>query len=122
VIDPDQPDRVIGMLRRSGVISAYAQAFTQRADAVKEVDKMKAFTELSDTVILKETIKANAPLAETLVRDAKFPEGSILIYVRRDEANLIPAGSTQLMTGDTILVLSTRQHAEAVRKWLSSQC
>ncbi|MBN2308630.1 MAG: chloride channel protein [Candidatus Hydrogenedentes bacterium] len=122
VIDPEDPRRVVGMLRRSGIIAAYANAHNQSADLIHRVDAMRALNERSETVLEKHAVRAGSPLAGTRVRDAGFPEGSTLTAVVRGDRTIVPRGSTLIEPGDLLMVLATRQNAGAVHKWLKQQC
>lgn len=122
VVDPDDPTRIIGMLTRTDVVAAYADAYSRGTSLVRRLDEMRALSESSDTVITEETLTAGGELAGKLVRDAGFPSQSTLVKIRRADMNIIPSGSTELQPGDTLVVLCTRRTARQVGKWLREKC
>lgn len=123
VIDPENPDRVIGMLNRADIVTAYADAYRRGGRGLMmRLDEMRALSETSDTVLEEATVTSGAALDGTYVREAHFPEQSTLVKVRRAEETIIPSGSTRLEPGDTLVVLTTRRHARRVRNWLRDHC
>lgn len=122
VVDPDNPGKLLGVLRRADIISAYAEAHAQSASMRKRVDDMRMLSERSETVLMSQAISSKSPLAGGHVRDARFPEGSTLVAIRRNDQTLIPSGATKLELGDVLEVLATRENAREVKKWLKGQC
>lgn len=122
VIDPDAPGRVIGVLRRSGVIGAYAKAHERSAELLGRVDAIRAVSEDSEPVLRREIVTAGAPLDGILVRDAGFPPDSTLAAVQRGDRTIMPRGTTRILAGDILAVLSTRSRSRDVRDWLRERC
>lgn len=118
VIDPDHPDRIIGILDRSHIITAYAEASTQGMELLAKADAMQSLSQQSEMVLEQAHVSAGSRLAHTFVRDAAFPPESTLGAIRRANQTLVPRGSTQILPGDHIFVLTTRDNARTVKKWL----
>jgi len=122
VIDPHDPDRMIGLLRRGDILSAYTVAQKRSAEMLPKADAIKTLSQDHDIIIERAHITSGSVLANTLVKDAGFPEGAVLMNVQRAHEVIVPRGSTRLHAGDRITVLSTRAHAKSVRKWLKEHC
>jgi len=122
VIDPECPGRVIGMLRRSGVIAALALAHHRGVSMVKRVDELRIESEWTETILSEATITAGSALDGAYVRDAGYPKAAILVEVHRANETIVPDGDTRHEAGDRIVVLTTRQQVRAVRKWLKEHC
>jgi CIC family chloride channel protein len=122
VIDPHNPDKVIGVLHRADIIRAYTDAYGTTASAVQRVDQMRGVSEGHEMTLEQDTITVGGKLAGMLVRDANFPPGATLGTIRRGHETLMPRGSTEFRVGDLIVVVSTRNEAGAVKKWLRENC
>ncbi|MHA1600418.1 MAG: CBS domain-containing protein, partial [Alphaproteobacteria bacterium] len=122
VIDPDDPERMLGLLRRSDIIAAYTDARKRSAEMLPKADAMKTLSEEHETVIERAHIAVGSMLADTLVKDAGFPEGTVLMKVSRAHEVIVPRGSTRIQAGDRITVITTRAHAKLLRKWLKQHC
>ena len=64
-------------------------------------------------VIMEIPVAMNAPLEYKQVRDIKWPKDSLLVSIKRGEAEVIPRGETKIYPGDMLLVLcDAEQEAE----------
>ncbi|HOZ45078.1 MAG TPA: chloride channel protein [Candidatus Hydrogenedentes bacterium] len=118
VIDPDHPDRVIGILKRKNIVLAYAEAYRRSREMAPKADAIQAISERSEMVIEQGRVSSGSLLAGLALRDAQFPTDSILGAIRRGEQTIVPRGSTRIMPGDEVVVLTTRENAAAVHRWL----
>lgn len=118
VIDPDHPDHIMGILDRSHIISAYAEASTQGLELLARADAMQTLSQENEMVLEQAYVSAGSRLAHTFVRDAAFPPESTLGALRRASQTIVPRGSTQILPGDRIFLITTRENARDVRKWL----
>jgi CIC family chloride channel protein len=122
VVDPNNPGRVIGMLHRASIVTAYANAYRHTQESMHQADKISALSEPSETVLVEQALTSRSTLTGKVVMDAGFPAGSTLAAVRRGNETIIPRGSTELELGDTLVVLSTRRESTQVKRWLKEQC
>lgn len=118
VIDPERPDRIVGILDRARIVSAYAEAYRRQAELVPRADAIQSLNEESEMVVEQAHVTAGSPLANVYVRDAAFPPESTLGAIRRARETVVPRGSTRIQPGDLIIVLTTRENAHNVRQWL----
>ena len=122
VIDPQNPDRIVGILNRSNILQACSEAHQQGAQLAPKADALKSQEEENAMVIVQAPISAGSLLARVHVRDAHFPPDSTLGALRRAHKTVLPKGSTELLPGDVLIVLTTRENESLVRKWLREQC
>ena len=122
VIDPHDPDRVVGMLDGSCVVSAYAKAYREAQERIRRADHVSTVSQRAETVLIEEAVGSSAPLVDTLVKDAGFPQGATLAAVRRGDETEIPNGMTELGAGDVLIIVCTREREDEVRKWTAANC
>lgn len=121
VIDPLHPSKVIGVLKRQDVINACVDARLRSDEMVARAEHYQDLSRRTSMVIESAVVNAGAPLAGMHVRDAVFPPESTLGAIRRDSDTLVPRGSTQIQPGDELIVLTTRDHGDAIRAWLEER-
>jgi CIC family chloride channel protein len=119
VIDPNRPDHVIGMLKRANIVLAYAEAYGRSSELTERADAFQALREKGRMVVEQAPVTSGSPLAGVLVRDAGFPADCVLGAISRGQQTVVPRGSTRLLPGDELFLLTTRQAAPAVRRWLA---
>lgn len=118
VINPDNPKRLVGMLKRSGILDAYLEARRDRDGSTARGDEMQFSRRAADMVLEEALVASGSPLAGRPVRDAGIPEDAVLGAIRRGQETLTPRGSTVLQPGDALFFITTRTHAEEVRQWI----
>jgi cell volume regulation protein A len=60
-------------------------------------------------------VSPDSPVAGRPVVDLGFPEGALIVLMRRQGESLVPGGTTVLRAGDTLLVLADREALDRVR-------
>lgn len=118
VINPDDPQHLLGILTRSDILNAYAEASQRDHELTPRADAISVLSEGGQMVIEQAPVSSGSRLAGCLVRDADFPEGVILGALRRGHETIVPRGSTQIYPGDWVVALTTRPNLEKLRRWL----
>ncbi len=118
VIDPDNPARIIGVLRRADVVNAYLDAWRRGAEMTSRNEELRAAGEAHRMVLEQSVVSCGAPLAGRQVREAGFPGAATLGAIRRGPETLVPRGDTLIQPGDLLVLLTTTDHAAEVRDWL----
>jgi CIC family chloride channel protein len=103
VISPEDPHTLVGIVRRSEIISAYNTALSRRS----EIEHRARYIELQEENELEYfeicLIEGDKAIGQSLKQLApKMPPDCILISVRRDNKLLIPHGNTIFRKGDLI--------------------
>lgn len=65
------------------------------------------------------TVGENSGFDTQQVRDLTWPDGSLLVAVRRGEREVIPNGDTILKSGDTLIIFTYRHNRAYVRQQLT---
>jgi CIC family chloride channel protein len=119
VIDPNDPARIIGMLTRSDVVSAYATAYRQGGRRMlRRLDEMNVLGRAGESILEEEVVTYGGALAGKLVKEVGFPQGMVLVKVKRGGEQIVPNGSTKLLPGDELVALCARRKARQIREWL----
>lgn len=109
VIDPDDPTRLVGLLRRQNIVRAYRYAILRKMEEQQRQDNVR-LGHLADTEILEITLQSGASAVGRRIKDLDLPAQGLITSIRRDDEVLIPHGETLLQPGDTVVAL-TRQEA-----------
>lgn len=119
VVDPSNPQRLLGVLRRSHVIRAYDVALTKRAAQRHQAQQVRLGS-LSDLAVVELPVKAGAPCVDQRVSGVAWPRDCVVASIRRGRQMLIPHGDTTLHSGDVLVVVAEGEALEAVRRLCSS--
>jgi CIC family chloride channel protein len=113
VVDPDEPGRIIGMLRRRDIIAAYHRARRERPEVAARLDRLRE--SVGGARMFEAEVQEESPLANTEVRSLSLPPDTLLVAVRRGGRTLIPRGDTVLRPGDRVVALAEPGQLEALR-------
>ncbi len=119
VIDPENPRRAIGVLRRVDILNAYLEMWRKGPRAIHRHEEVLLGRESRETVPVTAHVRAGAPAAFQKVSSLAFPEGGLLGLIHRGGETLMPRGGTVILPGDELVVLTTRDREDAIREWLS---
>lgn len=97
----------------------------KRLDLVESGESvLKTFTDYEEELpaeLVELKVESCSPLAGKRLRDAVFPEGTLVVMLKRQRDVIIPNGSTQLRVGDH-LVLSTQDRDTLEREAEKNRC
>ena len=66
-------------------------------------------------VILEIPVANGSTLAHTRIRNARWPEGALVVGIERGDTELMPNGATEIHAGDLLLVLANEEHAATIK-------
>jgi CIC family chloride channel protein len=123
VVSPDDPDHVIGLIRREDIIRAYDIAITRRAEIqhlMREEHSLRSEegTEFVEIILGPDDSVVGKKLQEIAPH---LPTECILVSVRRNGQVLIPHGYTIFRAGDQITAFTRSQDAEKLFHCLRGQ-
>ncbi len=108
VVSDQDPTRLIGMFRRESVVHAYHQALGSQTERHLYRQRLRQRAEVG-TQFFEVPVPAASPVHGTTVRELEWPEGAVLVSIRRGPAVVIPHGDTTLLTGDVITAFGTSE-------------
>jgi len=118
VVEEDDPRQVAGVLRRNELL----WAFKEQSD---EHQRMLRRTGVEVTPRHGESVQMEIQVREgqedlcfRRVREIALPKGTLIVLLRRGERAVVPKGDTRVEPGDVLVLLTTRDQEESVRRWL----
>lgn len=121
VVDKNEPDHLIGMIRRSDIIRAYDLALSRRAELQHRARRMQLRnldgTEFVDVVLETGDYAVDKRLVDIA---PLIPDDCILVSIRREGRVVIPHGTTVFRPGDTITAFVRRNDIGRVEACLRS--
>lgn len=119
IMDPNDPDRLLGLVRREDIINAYKVALARKTELQQRVDEAGA-RHADSAMFVEVTITEECSACQKTIQDlaACLPHDCVLVAVRRHGRLLIPHGDTQLLHGDLVTALVADRDREALENCL----
>ncbi|MDF1522212.1 MAG: chloride channel protein [Trueperaceae bacterium] len=102
VVRPEAPDRPIGLVKQSDLARAYYLAL-RRERSHDELQGRLRLRDLTGQEIVEVKVPRGARLAGTSLREARLPQDTIVVAIRRGTRTLFPHGETTLEPDDTVV-------------------
>ncbi len=113
VVDDANPTKVIGMFRRESVVRAYHHALGTATGRELYRERVRLRSQPGAAFFEAGILRAS-PVSAQRVRDVPWPDGAILVSIRRDTSVLIPHGNTMIEPGDRLTFFGTGEAREEV--------
>jgi CIC family chloride channel protein len=113
VVDDANPSKVVGMFRRESVVRAYHHALGTATGRELYRERVRLRSQ-PGAAFFEATILRASPIAAQRVRDVPWPDGAILVSIRRGTSVLIPHGNTMIEPGDRLTFFGTGEAREEV--------
>lgn len=75
----------------------------------------------ADAEVIEAQVLSPSPISGRLIRELDFPEGAMVVAVRKGEKIVIPKGDTRIDDGDIVVVFSLARHVAEVERLLQAQ-
>jgi CIC family chloride channel protein len=111
VVADNDRRHLVGMFRRESVVKAYHHALGTSTDRHLYRERMQLRTQ-PGAAFFETPVRRGSPIIGSLVKDVRWPEGAVLVSIRRGSSVLIPHGSTALELGDEITLFGTGESRE----------
>lgn len=109
----DEQGRLLGLLGRGQIVAAYARTMpaedNDTPSFIKELDQPGG-------KFLRVRVTAGGKLANKSLRELAFPEGALIVSIRRDGKMMVPRSSFVLHPGDRLLVLAEQDTLVQLRE------
>ncbi len=111
VVADDDRRHLVGMFRRESVVKAYHHALGTSTGRHLYRDRMQVRTQ-PGAAFFEAPVRRGSPIVGSLVKDVRWPEGAVLVSIRRGRSVLIPHGSTAIEMDDAITLFGTGESRE----------
>lgn len=103
VVSRENPQQVIGVIRRRDIVKAYNMALMRRAQKQFDVNKIR-LRQVDNMEFVEIRIPQQTPLEDvTLAALAqKLPHDCVVVSIRRNGRLIVPHGDTRLQPGDLV--------------------
>ncbi len=101
---------VVGILTAADIVHAY------RETLMKDSRRMRGLVE--GTVMIEVTIERGMRLVGLPLREAKLPNESLVVSIRRQSELLFPRGSVVILPGDVVTFLVSPRGEERLQEYL----
>lgn len=117
VVNRSAPRKLIGMLRRADLITAYDLALTRRATNRhrNSTERLRAF-EGTSMDVMEVVVERGSLVAGKKLKEMLFPRECVIASVRRQGQVFIPRGETEIRPGDVLVIVMNDQMLENVEK------
>lgn len=118
VVAADDHQRLVGLIRRSNLGTAYRQAVTTSL-ASQQRTELRRLRDLAGTNFLEVRVTSDGEAAGRPVRAVDWPRHTLLTTVHRAGDLIMPDGETEPRPGDMVSVIVDDEHVGAVRLLLT---
>ncbi|RME83676.1 MAG: CBS domain-containing protein [Caldilineae bacterium] len=118
VVASDDPQKLLGILRRQDIIRAYRLGIVHRKLEADRVTQWRA-SKTAGVEFLELQVQEGAPVANKRVAELELPPGVLLTTIRHDTERHLLHGDDVLNVGDVVLALAEPEHAAELRRLFS---
>jgi CIC family chloride channel protein len=104
VVERRNPKRVLGMVRRADIISAYSRALLDKQEFEHRHERLR-LEALARTELMEIRLDDDSRAAQKRIKDLQLPEDSVVVAIRRGSQTIVPRGNSQLHVGDLLIIL-----------------
>jgi chloride channel protein, CIC family len=115
VVAPDNPRKVVGILRRRDILRAYDIALQRKMETMHRHGqaRLEAYAE-NEVIELRVAPESSAD--GKLISEIAWPQGCIVASVRREGHSVVARGNTQLRAGDLLTVVTAPEQEDALER------
>jgi CIC family chloride channel protein len=113
VVDRQNPQRLVGLIRRYDIVRAYKVGIGRKLEMQARSEQLR-LGRLTGTEFIDVVVRPQSSVAHRAVKELNLPEDCLLVSILRDNRTLIPHGDTRLLPGDHLMAL---MREECVRQF-----
>jgi len=118
VVDPDEPQKLIGWISRADIVRAYERALTRRVAMQQQINQVRLGA-VAGVQIVEESVDAGSPADTQPLCDIPWPGNSLVASIQRGSQVLIPHGDTLLQAGDRLTIICNHGEEGELARLLS---
>ncbi len=117
VVDRQNPRRVVGVLRRVGIVSAYSHALVDRDQRRQRIARLRLEAATGAELVEIDLAVGDRAVGKRL-KEIPLPGDCVIVAIQRGRRLVVPRGNTQLLAGDRVVVLAGAGVAAGLRRAL----
>ncbi len=116
VVLKEAPTHLVGVVRRSDIISAYSLAIERRLQQrhSEQSDRLKAITPVSLEVVDVQVQRGSSIIGKQ-IKEIAFPRDCIVVSVRRGREVIVPHGETMIKEKDILVVVAQGEALQSIK-------
>jgi CIC family chloride channel protein len=118
VLDPDEPDKIVGMLRRSEMLWAFKQLSDEHERLLERLETRTDQPRSSSAYVELPVRPEHRQVCFHRVRELGLPEFALVAMLRRGERVVVPRGFTLVEPGDILTLITTPEHQQELEHWV----
>jgi len=117
VVSREDPDHLVGLVRRQDIIRAYHLALTRRSEITNRARQLELDHD-SNLDIVHLMVRENAEICGKDLKEiaGQLPANSLLVSLKRDGRTIIPHGTTTIQAGDSVTLIANKQSVETIHQ------
>lgn len=121
VVDEEEHDQLIGVLRRHEMSWAYKELSEEHQRLLSKASSTGV--RVSERAVQREfqVPSEGSSIADKRLRDLRLPENVLVVFVRRGHRAFVPRGDTKLEPGDVLTLMTTgkgkHELEELIERW-----
>jgi CIC family chloride channel protein len=121
VVDPEDPGRVLGVLRRTELMWAYKELSQEHHRLLDRTGALPPDAHFDSVHLELQVPPGESDMRGRRVRDLPVPENALIALLRRGDRVVVPRGFTRIDSGDVLTLITTRQHEAELREWIAAR-
>ena len=118
VVDDDDPQKVVGVLRRNELLWAYKELADEHQRLLDRTGDEEISAKSESVQMEVQVREGQEDLCLRRIREVQLPRDTLIVLLRRGERALVPKGDTRIEPGDVLVLLTTRAQEEKLRRWI----
>ena len=117
VVSRDNPNQILGLIRRQNIIRAYQVALSRKSEITHRVKQLE-FEKEDRFEVLHFLVNENSKIAGRRVNEIAdlMPDDSLVISIRKDGEGVIPHGSTLISPNDSLTILVHKADVDDLKR------
>jgi H+/Cl- antiporter ClcA len=102
------------LLKTQPIYEALLERFVENNGSKAAIDEKGGLHEFA--------VEIGSKACDKMIREVDWPQGSLVVGIRRGAKEIVPKGNTQIRPGDYLLILSPEGLDQDIRKYMTDYC
>jgi CIC family chloride channel protein len=118
VVEEEDPRKVAGVLRRNELLWAFKELSDEHQRLLERTSVDVTSGDEESIQLEVQVREGQEDLCFRRVREISLPQGTLIVLLRRGDRAVVPKGSTRIEPGDVLVLLTTPDQEDEVRRWV----